>query len=720
MQSAEKLTHEAVATTTEAAQTGPIEYVPLKRLVVSPHNVRKSALRDIPGLAESIAAEGVSQNLIVHGIVGKKGKNAPLGVCAGQRRLAAMTLLLEQGRVPDTYPVPVLVVPESEALLRSLTENEHHDEMHPADKAIAFSALLLEGREPAFVASVFGLSEAAVRRHIKLACLSPKLMDLFRTDELSWDQATTLVLTDDHEKQERIWFAAAESQQSWLRNPHHLREAIVGEETDIETSDALRFVTAEAYEAAGGYIRRDLFSSETAGYVADHELLNRLVAAKLEACAVPVREEGWAWVELRAQGASSEIAYFIREQAPMRELTTDEAAARAGLETARDTAQDALDAYYDEEGEADYQLEQELEHALAASNAAIEAFEAARREWSAEQRTECGAFVFVGERGELRIVRGLRRRVCATGAAPASMTGTAQGNVSAKAKPEHSEALCRRLTAHRTAAVRAELAASPRMAMAVLLHRMIPSVLGGRFEALRWSSAMQLEARSSDDGLIRVADDLAESAVWQEIESQRAKWLNLLPPNPDHLLAWLIDADQSMIDGIFAYCVAATLDSVAGKDEPHNINQVADALELDMRKHWTVSAKGYLAHISKDRISAAVTEAVGSEAGASLSGMKKADAVRAAETRLEGSGWLPSVLRNREVPEVRHYGFRDADDEGGADDDMDGQQEAASDECDTAVVDGVAGEQDADRIAGAAADEAADETHADVPEALAA
>ncbi|CAG9235842.1 Putative plasmid stabilization protein [Paraburkholderia tropica] len=716
MQSAEKLTHEAVATTTEAAQTGPIEYVPLKRLVVSPHNVRKSALRDIPGLAESIAAEGVSQNLIVHGIVGKKGKNAPLGVCAGQRRLAALTLLLEQGRVPDTYLVPVLVVPEREALLRSLTENEHHDEMHPADKAIAFSALLLEGREPAFVASVFGLSEAAVRRHIKLACLSPKLMDLFRTDELSWDQATTLVLTDDHEKQERVWFAAAESQQSWLREPYHLREAIVGEETDIRTSDALRFVTANAYEAAGGYIRRDLFSGANAGYIADHELLNRLVAEKLELHAQSVRAEGWSWVELHAQAGNSGISYCVREKGNARALRDEELSVRASLEVAVATAQGAWDAYCESDGEADFDVEHQLRDAIRASAVALADFDRATLEWSDEQRAASGAFVMVGSGGALRIERGLRRREYEAGERAVVPDPTASAPQSVKVKPEHSESLCRRLTAHRTAAVRAELAGSARMAMAVLLHRMIPVVLEERFHDLRWASALELDLRRNDDGLIREADDLAETGVWQEIESERAKWLNLLPLNPDHLLGWLIDADQSMIDGIFAYCVAATLDSVTGKDEPHHINRVADALELDMRKHWAVSGKGYLTHVSKDRICLAVADAVGPEAGASLAGMKKADAVRAAELRLEGTGWLPSVLRNREVPEVRHYGFRDADDEGGADDDMDGQQEAASDECDTAIVDGVAGEHDADRIAGAAADE----THADVPEALAA
>lgn len=56
----------------------------------------------------------------------------------------------------------------------------------------------------------------------------------------------------------------------------------------------MRFVELATYEAAGGYVRRDLFSDdENAGYIADAELLQKLVAQKLDATAAEVRAEGW-------------------------------------------------------------------------------------------------------------------------------------------------------------------------------------------------------------------------------------------------------------------------------------------------------------------------------------------------------------------------------------------------------------------------------------------
>lgn len=58
----------------------------------------------------------------------------------------------------------------------------------------------------------------------------------------------------------------------------------------------MRFVGLATYEAAGGYVRRDLFSDdENAGYIADAELPQKLVAQKLDATAAEVQAEGWGW-----------------------------------------------------------------------------------------------------------------------------------------------------------------------------------------------------------------------------------------------------------------------------------------------------------------------------------------------------------------------------------------------------------------------------------------
>jgi len=105
-----------------------IEYVPLGLLCKSPHNVRRKAPTGIEALAGNIAAAGVMQNLVTHEMKAR-GKQRKLGVCAGQRRLLALELLRTTGRIDDSYPVPVKVVSEADAVAVSLIENQHREPM---------------------------------------------------------------------------------------------------------------------------------------------------------------------------------------------------------------------------------------------------------------------------------------------------------------------------------------------------------------------------------------------------------------------------------------------------------------------------------------------------------------------------------------------------------------------------------------------------------------
>jgi len=74
-----------------------------------------------------------------------RGKQPKLGVCAGQRRLAALDLLFSQGRITKDYQVPVLIVGEGEALAASLIENREREPMHIADECVAFGAAIARG-----------------------------------------------------------------------------------------------------------------------------------------------------------------------------------------------------------------------------------------------------------------------------------------------------------------------------------------------------------------------------------------------------------------------------------------------------------------------------------------------------------------------------------------------------------------------------------------------
>ena len=96
-----KAQEEALKAALEAAA---IEYVPLSSLVKSPLNVRTIpySVDSVRGLADSIEALGLLQNLIVHTLA-----DGQSGVAAGGRRLTALNLLAQEDRLEADHTVMV-------------------------------------------------------------------------------------------------------------------------------------------------------------------------------------------------------------------------------------------------------------------------------------------------------------------------------------------------------------------------------------------------------------------------------------------------------------------------------------------------------------------------------------------------------------------------------------------------------------------------------------
>ncbi|MGL4437436.1 MAG: hypothetical protein ACRCVM_16475, partial [Giesbergeria sp.] len=68
----------------------------------------------------------------------------------------------------------------------------------------------------------------------------------------------------------------------WQRSPDALRDHLTSEEVDASRDAVARFVGLEAYEQAGGGVRRDLFADEHNGiFLTDGALLDALARDKL-------------------------------------------------------------------------------------------------------------------------------------------------------------------------------------------------------------------------------------------------------------------------------------------------------------------------------------------------------------------------------------------------------------------------------------------------------
>jgi len=301
-----------IVTTTALVVPYELHLIPLSRLRPSSRNVRKSGGTSIPELAASIARVGLLQNLTV--IASVEGEH--FEVVAGKRRLAALKLLVKRRKLDRHHPVPCLQVPDASARTVSLTENVQREAMHPADQFEAFAALVAEGRPVEDIAADFGVTPLVVQRRLKLANVSPRLMADYRADEVTLDQLMALAITDDHVAQEAAFYESPH----WQRSPQALRDHLTHEEIEVTRDGLARFVGAEAYEAAGGGVRRDLFSDAQQGvYLTDPVLLETLARDKLAAAAEAVHAEGWGWVEVAPRATASELHAFQRARRTRRE-----------------------------------------------------------------------------------------------------------------------------------------------------------------------------------------------------------------------------------------------------------------------------------------------------------------------------------------------------------------------------------------------------------------
>ncbi len=270
-------------------------------------------------MAINIKEEGLLQNLIASPVMEgeHKGKYA---VVAGGRRWRAIGLLVQQKEWEKEVKVPCKVLPLVQAITASLSENEQREMMHPADRFDAYKKLIDSGKTIEYVAAVHGVKPRTIEQYLKLADISPKIFELFRQDQINLPQMQALTLENNHDIQEQVWFGA----QEWQRQPYQLARRLINEDIDSQSNRIALFVGLSAYEAAGGPIRRDLFSTSDTGYLCDAELLHRLAKEKFEGTAEKVRAEGWGWVEINPDLSFAELSKFSELPSTQRELSAEE------------------------------------------------------------------------------------------------------------------------------------------------------------------------------------------------------------------------------------------------------------------------------------------------------------------------------------------------------------------------------------------------------------
>jgi len=373
--------------------------IPFDKLVLSQSNVRHvKAGVDIEQLADDIERRTLLQSLTVRPVFDATGAETGMyEIPAGGRRYRALDLLVRRKRLQKTAPVPCVIRTDGIAEEDSLAENVQRAPLHPLDQYRAFQALRDKGLSEEEIAAAFFVTPAVVKQRLRLASVSPKLLDVYAEDGMSLDQLMAFTVSTDHERQDRVWEAV---QHSYTKEAYHIRRMLT--EGAVRASDKRAlFVGLDAYIEAGGTVMRDLFQPDDGGWLQDPGLLEMLVAEQLRDEAEIVRAEGWRWIEAAPEVPYGRTFGMRCISGERRELTDDEWTARDGLVAEREE----IEAAYCDEAD----LPEQIERRVIEIDAALAGLDDRPTTYRPEDLAIAGAFVSIDAEGRLRVQRGYVR-----------------------------------------------------------------------------------------------------------------------------------------------------------------------------------------------------------------------------------------------------------------------------------------------------------------------
>ncbi|WP_285295545.1 ParB/RepB/Spo0J family partition protein [Aureimonas altamirensis] len=627
-----------------------IEHIALNKLAPSTENVRRTnSQAGILELAASIESHGLIQNLTV-----RKGAKGKYEVVAGARRLAALRLLDKEGRFDKNLAIPCNVITDAADAEISLAENMMRQSMNPVDEIEAFRKLAEDGMTPEAIGDRFGMSHMTVRRRLKLAHLSPRILDAMRTDDITQQQAEALALADDHATQEAAWFDAP---YAWQRDPHQLREVLSKEQVKGNHRLA-RFVGVDAYEAAGGAVVTDLFSDEGDCYLTDRPLLSKLASDKLAKAAEDQTGNGWSWAEPDLEGNAHHHSSGLHRIWPQRreatEAETDEMS-RLGNEY------DELAALL-EEGMADEEAEEAASKRADAIQDRIADMQEAMNAFDPVEQKFAGCIVSVSHSGELSVSGGWVREedwpsILAhrnQGEPGGEDAGPIFPTASQETSPDPdagtlSAALVEELTAIRTAALRVEMIDHPRIALAAILHPLLVSLFyTGPYGGAAVQSAVEVrgEKKTLDPCIQKPGSHRAVVEWTGHMEAVQ----NGLPHDAARLWDFLLEKDTDALLALLATASAANMNAIRFRHETRKSDrtrqgdQIAEAVGLDMARWWKPDAE-FLERLSKKAMGNVMrSQRIAEDRITSMQKLPKHEAVHRTEAEIGGTGYMPDCL----------------------------------------------------------------------------
>jgi hypothetical protein len=158
-------------------------------------------------------------------------------------------------------------------------------------------------------------------------------------------------------------------------------------------------------------------------------------------------------------------------------------------------------------------------------------------------------------------------------------------NTQATARPNKkkdglSAALLEDLTIQRTAALRAELAARPDIALITVTHNLVAQIFYEPIYGLPSSLTVRTDAYAERVDLRSASESQAANALAKRTHDLR----QLLPAKIDALWEWLLEQPQNVLLNVLATAAAHTVNAVQGPhDEP---STAAEARQMRWLRRW--------------------------------------------------------------------------------------------------------------------------------------
>jgi len=625
------------------------QFIPLNKLVPSKRNVRRQsdAIADAE-LKADIEARGLLQNLIVTAAKKPRGSFAVEG---GGRRLAALSALAAEGKLPKDAPIACLVLDDigTNAAEASLAENFQRLALNPADECLAFQHFIDKGADVEGVARRFGLTVGFVEGRLRLAGLAPIVFEALGRGDITLDIAKAYATTPDQERQAYVFEQMANSYNG--AHPDSIRRMMT--QATVAASDPrARFVGEEAYVAAGGRIERDLFADDASTRWLDIALLERLATEKLEeVAAAAAKDIGLAWVRpsLDQFVGWQQTEGLQRVDLETPPLSDEEEAEVANLQA---KASDQIAILEDEASTAEERDAAEAE--VERIERAIEAITDKPPVIDAEQRGALGAFVVLGRDGQPRLHDGFYREKPERNAEnDTDGVADVEDPATTPKRGGYSQRLVDELAIQRRDILAVHVAADPDFALDLAIFLMIDRTGYGERNGSSLSARRPQEpvlGFKTPDAPATIARAEAEAALdrsWMEGDTLADRFDAFRALEPEARAAWL------------GFAVAGTLEAslnLPGNSACRFHDHLGRLLGIDVAGWWRPTATNFFDRVSKTVMFEALAEIDGPALAARYGASKKAELAAACEKICTGNfigevevkdvarTWLPAAM----------------------------------------------------------------------------